>query len=281
METVMARKRRKQPRRRNLDEAPQSLFERYKKCPNDELRNELVVLYLPLVKYNAERIWSHLPDSVELDDLVSAGVFGLMDAIEAFDLSRGVKFETYCVPRIRGSMLDELRKMDWVPRLVRSRDSQYQQVAKALGNGEGDNYRPTAKEIADYLGVSIEKADYILQNKTTPAPMLIHLSSKTSVSYMGHGAEPYRGPVTYADVIPDKKAHRPEGILQKKEVLSLLLRGLNKHERLLLILYYYEGLTMKQVGAALNLSESRISQMHSDIIRQLAARFSNGQRLTL
>src|SRR5690242_12526052 len=90
---------------------------------NQDLRNRLVEIYLPLVKYNGERIWSRLPEGVELDDLVSAGVFGLMDAIDAFDLSRGVKFETYCVPRIRGAMLDELRTMDWVPRLVRDRKS--------------------------------------------------------------------------------------------------------------------------------------------------------------
>src|SRR5687768_1204747 len=98
------------------------LWETFKRdLSNQELRNRLVELYLPLVKYNGERIWSRLPEGVELDDLISAGVFGLMDAIDAFDLSRGVKFETYCVPRIRGAMLDELRTMDWVPRLVRSK----------------------------------------------------------------------------------------------------------------------------------------------------------------
>ena len=99
---------------------------------NQELRNKLVEIYLPLVKYNGERIWSRLPEGVELDDLISAGVFGLMDAIDAFDLSRGVKFETYCVPRIRGAMLDELRTMDWVPRLVRSKASKLNESVKAL-----------------------------------------------------------------------------------------------------------------------------------------------------
>ena len=88
---------------------------------NTTLRNALIEQYLPLVRYHAERVWSRLPDEVDLDDLTSAGIFGLMDAIDAFDPDRGVKFETYCVPRIRGAMLDELRKMDWVPRLVRSR----------------------------------------------------------------------------------------------------------------------------------------------------------------
>ena len=100
------------------------VWRRYKADPeNQDYRNRLVENYLPLVKYNGERIWARLPEGVELDDLVSAGIFGLMDAIDAFDMSRGVKFETYCVPRIRGAMLDELRTMDWVPRLVRSKAS--------------------------------------------------------------------------------------------------------------------------------------------------------------
>ena len=105
----------------------QEIWRRYKADRSQkDLRNRLVERYLPLVKYNGERIWARLPEGVELDDLISAGVFGLMDAIDAFDLSRGVKFETYCVPRIRGAMLDELRTMDWVPRLVRSQGQQAQ-----------------------------------------------------------------------------------------------------------------------------------------------------------
>ena len=97
-----------------------------------DLRNRLVENYLPLVKYNGERVWARLPDGVDLDDLISAGVFGLMDAIKAFDMERGVKFETYCVPRIRGAMLDELRSMDWVPRLVRSKASKLNEGVRKL-----------------------------------------------------------------------------------------------------------------------------------------------------
>src|SRR5215213_3227255 len=120
-----------------------------------DLRNRLVERYLPLVKYNGERIWARLPEGVELDDLISAGVFGLMDAIDAFDMSRGVKFETYCVPRIRGAMLDELRTMDWVPRLVRSKASKLNEATKTL---EAELGRPPSHdEMAEKLGVPVEE----------------------------------------------------------------------------------------------------------------------------
>src|SRR5688500_11444082 len=124
------------------------IWESFKANPESEaLRNRLVEMYLPLVKYNGERIWSRLPEGVELDDLVSAGVFGLMDAIDAFDLSRGVKFETYCVPRIRGAMLDELRTMVWVPRLVRSKASKLNEANKQLEARFARH--PTEAELSD------------------------------------------------------------------------------------------------------------------------------------
>src|SRR4051794_1490078 len=130
------------------------IWQAFKADPNSqELRNRLVELYLPLVKYNGERIWARLPEGVELDDLVSAGVFGLMDAIDAFDLSRGVKFETYCVPRIRGAMLDELRTMDWVPRLVRSKASKLNEALKTLEAKLGRS--PNEHELASRLEISV------------------------------------------------------------------------------------------------------------------------------
>ena len=133
----------------------QQTWRAYRDDPSNlELRNRLVENYLPLVKYNAERIWSRLPDGVELDDLISAGIFGLMDAIEAFDLNRGVKFETYCVPRIRGAMLDELRTMDWVPRLVRSKASKLNEATKQLEARLGRH--PTEGELAHHMELTVE-----------------------------------------------------------------------------------------------------------------------------
>jgi RNA polymerase sigma factor for flagellar operon FliA len=127
---------------------------------NEELRNRLIEIYLPLVRYNGERIWSRLPDGVELDDLVSAGTFGLMDAIDAFDMSRGVKFETYCVPRIRGAMLDELRTMDWVPRLVRSKASKLNEAIKTLEARLGR--APSDAEVAEHMQLSREEFEKLL-----------------------------------------------------------------------------------------------------------------------
>src|SRR5260370_20522646 len=142
----------------------QQVWQTYTTERSNELRNRLVERYLPLVKYNAERIWSRLPDGVELDDLISAGIFGLMDAIEAFDMGRGVKFETYCVPRIRGAMLDELRTMDWVPRLVRSKASRMEEARKAL---EADLRRPPRPdELARNLAVTIEELESMVGEAT-------------------------------------------------------------------------------------------------------------------
>src|SRR5712672_4163751 len=138
-----------------LDVDVTELWREFKEHPTTPLRNRLVERYLPLVKYNGERIWSRLPEGVDLDDLISAGIFGLMDAINAFDMSRGVKFETYCVPRIRGAMLDELRTMDWVPRLVRSKASRMEEARKSLEASLGRPPRPD--EMAERLGISVEE----------------------------------------------------------------------------------------------------------------------------
>src|ERR1700716_2634823 len=140
------------------------LWHDYKTEPTVELRNQLVETFLPLVKYNAERIWSRLPDGVDLDDLISAGVFGLMDAIDAFDLTRGGKFETYCVPRIRGAMLDELRTMDWVPRLGGGKPTEMGAARKPLEAAQGRP--PRADEMAERLGVPLQEFEKMAGDAT-------------------------------------------------------------------------------------------------------------------
>lgn len=235
-----------------------------KDCSEREsLRNRLVERYMPLVRYNGEKIWQRLPDGVELDDLVSAGIFGLMDAIDAFDLERGVKFETYCVPRIRGAMLDELRTMDWVPRLVRSKASKLNEAKKSLEAKFGRV--PTDLEIATHLEIPV--ADLEKMQQEANAVGLVSLNKKW------YETDSYKD-VREIDVLEDKKGEDPTRRVQKTDLMRMVTKGLNRNERLIIILYYYEELTMKEIGATLDLSESRVSQMHSAIVGRLQEQLS-------
>lgn len=240
------------------DDVEQLWVEFKKDINNQELRNRLVEIYLPLVKYNGERIWARLPEGVELDDLVSAGVFGLMDAIDAFDLTRGVKFETYCVPRIRGAMLDELRTMDWVPRLVRSKASKLNEAVKTLEARLGR--QPNEPELAEQMGIPLEELEKLILDAN--AVNLISLNKKW------YETDSYKD-VREIDILEDKKGEDPTRRIQKNDLMRLVTKGLNRNERLIIILYYYEELTMKEIGATLDLSESRVSQMHSSIVQRL------------
>ncbi len=240
-------------------EEMEQLWVEFKKDPsNQDLRNRLVEHYLPLVRYNGERIWSRLPEGVELDDLISAGVFGLMDAIDAFDLTRGVKFETYCVPRIRGAMLDELRTMDWVPRLVRSKASKLNEAVKTLEARMGR--QPSDQELAEHMGLSVAELEKMVLDAN--AVNLISLNKK----WLETDSYKY---VREIDILDDKKGEDPTRRIQKNDLMRLVTKGLNRNERLIIILYYYEELTMKEIGATLDLSESRVSQMHSSIVQRL------------
>lgn len=235
------------------------VWQQFKKNPSSrDLRNRLVERYLPLVKYNGERIWSRLPDGVELDDLISAGVFGLMDAIKAFDMGRGVKFETYCVPRIRGAMLDELRSMDWVPRLVRSKASKLNEAVKTLEASLGRS--PTEIELAEKMEISVQELEKMMSDAN--AVGLISLNKKW------YETDSYKD-VREIDILEDKKGEDPTRRIQKSDLMRLVTKGLNRNERLIIILYYYEEMTMKEIGSTLDLSESRVSQMHSAIVQRL------------
>ena len=225
---------------------------------SQELRNRLIEQYFPLVRYNAERVWAKLPDGVDLNDMISAGVFGLMDAIESFDLERGVKFETYCVPRIRGAMLDELRTMDWVPRLVRSKASKLEAARKSLEAHHGRP--PTDQELAVKLELPMDEYEK-LRNEAS-AVNLVSLNKKW------YETDSYKD-VREIDIIEDTKGEDPTRGIQKRDVMKLVTKGLNRNERLIIILYYYEQLTMKEIGQTLGLSESRVSQMHSSIVARL------------
>ena len=239
----------------------------YQEGHPEHIRNHFMVKYLPLVRYNAERIYARLPDEVDIEDLMSAGLFGLMDAIDAFDLDRGVKFETYCAPRIRGAILDELRSMDWVPRLVRHRSAKVEAARAALELQLGR--QPTQEEIAGRLGVDSE--EYKKLHRDSSAVGVISLSRKCRQSDGGRE-------VREIDVIRDETQANPLVQTQKRDLKDLVTRGLSRAERLIVILYYYEEMTMKEIGATLDLSESRVSQMHSSILARLKAQMQHRER---
>jgi len=242
----------------------QEIWVEFKKTETDKLRNTLMENYLPLVKYNAERIHAKLPGEVDVEDLMSAGMFGLMDAIGSFDLSRGVKFETYCAPRIRGAILDELRSMDWVPRLVRSRSSQVDGARSSLKKQTG--WVPTDDEIAKKLQVSKEEFSKI--RKDAGAVGVVSLSRKWFETDSNKD-------VREIDVLEDPKQVNPLFVTQRHDLKELITKGLSRAERLIVILYYYEQMTMKEIGLTLDLSESRVSQMHSSILARLKAQFQH------
>jgi RNA polymerase sigma factor for flagellar operon FliA len=246
----------------------EQIWEQFFQSRDEHFRNLLIEHYRPLVKQTAERLHSKLPSKVDIDDLVSAGVFGLMDAIDAFDPARGVKFETYCLPRIRGSILDELRGMDWVPRLVRARAHQLTKATRSLETYLGR--KPTEKETAEELDMDAEEFNRLQRDAN--AVGLVSLDGGYN------NDDDSENNVREIDVIKDRRSQDPLVEAQKRDLKSLLTKGLTRAEQLIVILYYYEEMTMKEIGATLDLSESRVSQMHTSIVARLKAQMGSRKR---
>ena len=248
-----------------LSERPlDQVWREYRTTPTELVRNFLMERYLDLVRYTAERMHMKLPAEVEVDDLMSAGLFGLMDAINAFDPDRGVKFETYCTQRIRGAIFDELRSMDWVPRLVRSRTAKVERVRKSLEMESGR--RPTDVEVAERMKVDAGEFEK-LQKDSRPVG-LVSLNRKWFETDSSKD-------VREIDVIKDTRQENPIQLVQRQDLQTLITKGLSRAERLIVILYYYEEMTMKEIGTTLDLSESRVSQMHSSILARLKAQMQH------
>lgn len=243
----------------SCDEDPIALWTEYQAARTEANRNKLVEHYLPVVRYTAERLAATLPQSVELDDLMSAGLFGLFEAIKSFDLGRGVKFKTYCSWRVRGAILDDLRANDWVPRLVRNKatllDQKMREAEAALGRP------PTDLELATLLGMSIVDLD-----------KLMHEASAVTVCSLSDGTSDSQEASSRSDLVEDPRGKDPLDDIQRKDVLAILTNELTLRERLIMILYYFEELTMKEIGLALDLSESRVCQLHSRIVARLKAK---------
>ncbi|MEZ5990801.1 MAG: FliA/WhiG family RNA polymerase sigma factor [Planctomycetota bacterium] len=241
--------------RKDLDD----LWDRFKRKGDASVRNDLIQMYLPLARVTAERMHGKLPSHVEVDELIQAGVFGLMDAIDGFDPDRGVKFEVYAKQRISGAILDDLRSQDFAPRLVRTHshrmDRAYKQIEAETGKV------PEPKDIADRLDISLEEYDRWMREINRANVVSL---DRASSEYDGEGKE-----IRKVDTIEDQDAEAPTTNLEKRELVELSTRGLSRKEKLIVILYYLEELTMKEIGLVLDLSESRVCQIHHRILFRL------------
>jgi RNA polymerase sigma factor for flagellar operon FliA len=214
--------------------------------------------HYPLVRYIAERLLQTLPKSIELDDLVSAGLFGLMDAIRGFDPERGIKFKTYCTTRIRGSILDQLRSQDWVPRLVRLKAGR---IEKALHRLQGEYGRePTHAELARELDMSHGELSGEMQNAR--AKTMFSLSDRWD-------DRDDDSPMEKMDIVEDKTSIDPIGELNRRDLMVYITRSLTHKERFIIEQYYQVGHTMREIGEMLALTESRVCQIHSNVMSRL------------
>ena len=249
----------------------EKLWRDYARTRNPELRNRLMELFLPVVTFIAERLLLTLPRSIDVEDLKSAGTFGLMDAIDGFEIARGIKFKTYCSNRIRGAILDELRSQDWVPRLVRLKAHQLSRAQSALEARYGR--APTHAEMAEELGIGL--ADYMDMTEEASAHTVRSLSESWDD---GSGEQT----VEKIDFIRDLRAADPADLLNQDDVMRAIIRSLNRKEKQIILMYYRDGLTMKQIGAVMNLTESRVCQIHSNVMKKLKVHLEGArQRLLL
>ncbi|MFN2590918.1 MAG: RNA polymerase sigma factor WhiG [Actinomycetota bacterium] len=235
------------------------LWETYKRVASKEARERLILHYSPLVKYVASRVATGLPATVEQADLVSYGIFGLIDAIERFDLARNIKFETYAIPRIRGAIIDELRALDWVPRSVRFKA---REVEKAYAEVEAKRKRaPTDREIAEHLGTSVDELhDIINQISFVSVMALDELVSNEK----GEG-------LSLIDTLADLSSDPGMGLEvgEMRAMLSGAINQLSDREKLVVVLYYFEGMTLAEIGDVLGVTESRVCQIHTKAVGQL------------
>ena len=242
-----------------------ALWERYKAEGDQGSRERLILQYSPLVKYVAGRVSVGLPASIEHGDLVSYGMFGLIDAIEKFDLDKGVKFETYAIARIKGAIIDELRSIDWIPRSVRAKA---RDVEKALAALELRLRRtPSEKELAEELGVGIKELRQMLTQ--------VSLVSVVALDESFAGEDSDRQ--SLVETLQDPKAPDPEASYEDIEMRALLAKAINRmseREKTVLVLYYFEGMTLNQIGQVLGVTESRVCQMHTKAVLGLRAKMS-------
>lgn len=249
------------------EEGKNRLWEEYSKSRTSSNREKIILEYAELVKIVAGRLSMYLGYNVEYDDLVGYGIFGLIDAIDKFDYSKGVKFETYATLRIRGAILDQIRKMDWLPRTYRQKqkkiDSAYQKIEAKLGRVATD------EELAEELEITVK--ELITWQSQTKVSSLVSLDE-----YIEHGSD--------VKVEANENSHymQPEKLVERnelKEILLVSLESLTEKEKKVIILYYYEELTLKEISLSLEVSESRVSQLHTKALQKMRSKMGNNIEL--
>lgn len=247
-------------RRRRLRQGPDmsDVWTAYKRTGDPDLRNQLVEAYHYIVKMIGNRIAARLPRSIDVQDLRSAGVFGLMRAIDNFDLERGTPFESYCATRVRGAILDELRSQDWVPRLVRNRASLYRETLIKMQTELGRD--PSDHELAARLKLPVREASKLRRE-----------SNLTSVYTLNQQDDRDDDPrmLRKLDALMDKGSEVPFDRMVAQDLATALVQVLSKPERTVIALYYKEGITMKEIGRVMGISESRVCQIHTKTLKKL------------
>ncbi|MDQ0789492.1 RNA polymerase sigma factor for flagellar operon FliA [Streptomyces sp. B3I7] len=242
------------------------LWRTYKETGDGRLREQLILHYSPLVKYVAGRVSVGLPPNVEQADFVSSGVFGLIDAIEKYDIGREIKFETYAITRIRGAMIDELRALDWIPRSVRQKA---RNVERAYTTLEARLRRtPTESEVAAELGIRVDDLHAVFSQLS-----LANVVALEEILHIGGEG----GGLSLMDTLEDTTADNPVEVVEDRELRRFLARAINalpEREKTVVTLYYFEGLTLAEIGNVLGVTESRVSQIHTKSVLQLRAKLA-------
>jgi RNA polymerase sigma factor for flagellar operon FliA len=233
------------------------IWKQYIETKDSVAKEKLIIEYAYLIKYVAGRLSIYFGSNVEFDDLVGYGAFGLIDAIEKFDISKGVKFETYASFRIRGSIIDSIRDLDWVPRSLRQKNKELEKVYVEIENEVG--HSATDKEVAEKMGLSMAEFYKLLND--------VNVSSMMSLEeFMEQNYE--RG----LEILSDTTENKPEAALENVEIKELLIEAINKlpeKEKSVITFYYYEELTLKEISAIMNVTESRISQLHTKALLRM------------
>ncbi len=245
----------------------EELWASYKKKRDPLIRESFIKQYAPLVKYVAGKVAANMPQSVEFDDLVGFGVFGLIDAIDKFDPEKNVKFKTYAVTRIRGAIFDELRSIDWVPRSVRQKS---REIEEAIVQTEAKLGRPASdSEIAVTMGLS--------EDEFSKTMMKVSSTSILSLSDVWYSADD-SDKISIGDSIESPQSMNPDAIMERDEIRRVIVQSIQElpeKEKKVLVLYYYEDLTLKEIGKVLEVTESRVSQLHTKAILRLRAKLTN------